>query len=124
MNKTFLRTTQFVFGACALLTLAGCSSTPRGLQHVPTQPAVVVDPSQTENERSFATSAAKLEVGGSAAVIQTTPIGLAQAIAVATYKNALGEDCKRIEVRNKDASAACGVCLGKDGIWRVVPRNF
>lgn len=124
MNKTFLRTTQILFGACALLTLAGCSSTPRGLQHVPTQPAVVVDPSQTENERSFAASAAKLEVGGSASVIQVTPVGPAQAIAVASYKNALGEDCKRVELRSRDSSKVCGVCLGSDGVWRVVPRTF
>lgn len=112
-----------LLAALSVLLVSGCQA-PRGLQHVPSQPAVVVDPSQSENEQSFAASAAKLEVGGSAAVIQTTPIGLAQAIAVATYKNALGEDCKRIELRNKDASSVCGVCLGKDGIWRVVPRNF
>ena len=78
MNKVFIKSTQIVFGACALMVIAGCSSTPRGLQHVPSQPAVVVDPSQTEADQSFASSAARLEVGGSASVIQTTPIGPAQ----------------------------------------------
>lgn len=124
MNKVFIKSTQIVFGACALMVIAGCSSTPRGLQHVPSQPAVVVDPSQTEADQSFASSAARLEVGGSASVIQTTPIGPAQALAVAAYKNALGEDCKRVELRSRDASSVCGVCLGKDGVWRVVPRSF
>lgn len=113
-----------LLGMSAVIFLAGCSSTPRGLQHVPVQPAVVVDPSQTEDQRSFAAAASLLEVGGSATVIQSTPIGLAQATAVSTYKNGLGETCKRIELRNKEASSACGVCLGKDGIWRVVPRNL
>lgn len=124
MKKVFIKSTQIVFGACALVVLAGCSSTPRGLQHVPSQPAVVVDPSQTEADQSFASSAARLEVGGSASVIQVTPIGPAQALAVGAYKNALGEACKRVELRTREASSVSGVCLGKDGIWRVVPKNF
>lgn len=124
MNKVFIKSTQIVFGASALMVLAGCSSTPRGLQHVPSQPAVVVDSAQSEDEQSFAASAARLEVGGSASVIQVTPIGPAQAIAAAAYKNALGEDCKRVELRSRDASSVCGVCLGKDGVWRLVPRSF
>lgn len=123
-KKAFIKSTQIIFGAYALIVLFGCTSTPRGLQHVPSQPAVVVDPSQVEADQSFASSAARLEVGGNASVIQVTPIGPAQALAVAAYKNALGESCKRVELRSRDASSVCGVCLGKDGVWRVVPRNF
>lgn len=106
--------------AAAALMLSGCSSTPRGLQHVPSDPAVVQDPVQSAEARSFAAAAGSLEAGASA-VIQPTPIGTAQATVQSTYMNALGEQCKKILLKTQNAEAVCGVCLGKDNVWRYVP---
>ena len=102
--------------------ITGCSSTPRGLQHVPVKPGAVQDAAQTPDELSFAATAGKLAVG-STGVLQTTPLGkMAQTSAQSTYMNALGEECKKILVKSKDAELRCGVCLGKDGVWRYVPN--
>ena len=123
MKKALFKMAQIV-GASVFLMLVGCSTVPRGLHHTPTQPMTVVDRSQTEAERIFAISAAQLEVGGSGAVIQQSPIGMTQAFAVATYMNALGEHCKRVVLRGSDADETYAVCLGKDDVWRVVPSNY
>ena len=109
-----------LFGATVAICLSGCSSTPRGLQHIPAQSVAIQEPVQTQQEHSFASTAGHLEEG-SARIIQTTPIGMAQAMVRASYMNALGEQCKKIHLKSKNSEANCGVCLGKDGIWRYVP---
>lgn len=114
---------RILIGAVAAgLILSGCSSTPRGLQHVPAEPAAVIDAVQTPEEQGFAMAAGRLEIG-TASVIQGTPLGMAQVRAVSAYTNALGEQCKHLEVKTQDAASSCGVCLGKDGVWRYVPQH-
>lgn len=100
--------------------LGGCSSTPRGLQHVPAQPATVQDSVQTQEEQGFAATAGSLAVGATG-LIQSTPVGVAQVTVRSIYTNALGESCKKLYLKGKDAEGVCGVCLGNDGVWRYVP---
>lgn len=109
-----------LFGATVAICLTGCSSTPRGLQHIPAQPVAIPEPVQTQQEHSFASTAGNLEVGA-AGIIQATPIGMAQATVLSSYMNALGEKCKKIHLKSKSSESNCGVCLGKDGVWRYVP---
>ena len=100
--------------------LGGCSSTPRGLQHVPAQPVPIQDSVQTQEEQGFAASAGNLAVGATG-LIQSTPVGMAQVTVRSSYTNALGESCKKLFIKGSNAEAVCGVCLGKDGVWRYVP---
>ena len=95
--------------------LVACSSTPRGLQHVPAQPVPVVDAAL-----DFASTTGRLEVG-TTSVVPNTPIGTAQATVMTTYVNALGESCKRIHLKNQSGETDSAVCLGKDNVWRHVP---
>lgn len=100
--------------------LAACSSTPRGLQHVPAQPLPVVDAAQDVKDLDFASTTGRLEVG-TTSVVPNTPIGTAQATVTTTYVNALGETCKRIHLKNQSGETDSAVCLGKDNVWRHVP---
>lgn len=119
-TKNFKKTIWMVGCLVTGVMLSGCSSTPRGLQHVPAQPIAIQDPVQTQEEHSFASTAGNLQVGV-AGIIQATPIGLAQATVRSSYVNALGEKCKKIHLKSKSTETNCGVCLGKDGVWRYVP---
>lgn len=119
-TKNIKKTIWMVGCLVTSVMLSGCSSTPRGLQHVPAQPIAIQDPVQTQQEQSFASTAGNLEVGA-AGIIQATPIGMAQATVRSSYMNALGEKCKKIHLKSKSTEANCGVCLGKDGVWRYVP---
>ena len=83
---------------------------------------MVVDVSQSAEERAFAEVGARLAEGAES-VVQTTPIGMARVRVVGAYMNALGESCKRLEAKSQKTALTCGVCLGKDGIWRYVPQH-
>ncbi len=119
MKKTVLRTTFIGLALSLSLLVAGCSSTPRGLNHVPAGPALVVDASQSAEEQAFAEAGGRL-AEGTETVVPVTPIGMAQVRVTGTYMNALGENCRRIEAKNQNATLSCGVCLGRDGVWRYV----
>ncbi len=116
MNKS-----SVIFASAMVVVglLSGCSSTPRGLQHEASTPAVVADAAQSASDQAFAASAGSLELG-STGVIAATPIGTASVTVVDQYMNALGETCRRVEVRNQTESMKGAVCLGLDKTWRFI----
>lgn len=110
-----------ILGLTMTLVLVGCSA-PRGLGHVPSTPAPVVDPAQSEVQSAFAKEAGELAVG-SAASFEKTPVGSSQVRALSHYVNGLGETCTKVEMKTQSGKSLAGLCLGKDGVWRYVPLS-
>lgn len=116
MNK---RSVFFASAVVALSFLSGCSSTPRGLQHQASKPVVVADAAQSASDQAFAALAGSLELG-TTSIISATPLGMASVTVVDQYMNALGETCRRVEVKNQNESLKGAVCLGADKTWRFI----
>ena len=108
--------------ATAVVVLAGCSAA-RGLQHEVTPPEVVRDAPQVSAAQNFAEAAGGLEVG-TTTVMNETPLGIAQVQVERAFKNALGEACRRVIVKNNETQRRGAVCQGADGVWRYVDANF
>ena len=105
------------------LILAGCSA-PRGLQHKATRPVTEnLDAPQDDVTAAFAATAGQLKPGQTVSV--NLPEGGVGAVSVAKgdagYKNALGETCRRVDVKRQGkAMTRAVVCLTADGVWRYV----
>ena len=108
--------------ATAVVVLAGCSA-PRGLQHEVTPPEVVRDAPQASAAKHFAEAAGNLEVG-TITVMNETPLGAAQVQVERAFKNALGEACRRVIVKNNETQRRGAVCQGADGVWRYVDASL
>lgn len=101
--------------------LVGCS-TPRGLNHSVTEATPpILDPIPDEN----------LEVAKRLALSsgEYVPVNLAgysfEARVGESYKSALGEDCRRVHLRNVTGTTGTGaICKDSNGIWRyLAPLN-
>lgn len=108
--------------ATAVVVLAGCSA-PRGLQHEVTPPEIVRDAPQASGARNFAEAAGGLEIG-TTTVMNDTPLGVAQVQVERAFKNALGETCRRVIVKNNQTQRRGAVCQGADGVWRYVDASL
>ena len=106
-------------GICGAALLTGCASTPRGLQHEASRPEIVADVPQSRTDLAFAETAGKLAVG-TTTVVPSTPIGTASVTVGEEYMNALGETCRRVELKNPKETVKGSACLGADKIWRFV----
>ena len=108
------------------LVLVGCSA-PRGLQHKATRPVTEkLDAPQDDVTAAFAAKAGNLKAGQT--VSANLPEGGVGTVSVAridaTYKNALGEACRRVGVKRQGkAPTRAAVCLTKEGEWRYVGSN-
>ena len=122
-QKTLMLTV--VIGAALLA--AGCSA-PRGLQHKATRPVTEnLDAPQDDVTAAFAATAGNLKPGQTVSV--NLPEGSVGAVSVAktdnAYKNALGETCRRVDVKRQGkAPTRDAVCLTKEGVWRYVAPGF
>lgn len=107
----------------AVLAVTGCSA-PRGLQHKATRPVTEnLDAPQDDVTAAFAATAGNLKVGQTVSV--NLPEGGVGAVSVAktdnAYKNALGETCRRVDVKRQGKTPTrAAVCLSKEGVWRYV----
>lgn len=105
------------------LILAGCSA-PRGLQHKASRPVTEnLDAPQDDVTAAFAATAGNLKLGETLSV--NLPEGGLGAVSVAKgdagYKNALGETCRRVDVKRQGRTMTrAAVCLTTDGVWRYV----
>ena len=114
----------YVCVALAALTagLTGCSA-PRGLQHEVMPPEVVKDSPQATSVEHFAQAVGTFEVG-TTTVMNNTQLGLAQVHVERVFKNALGEACRRVIVKNNETQRRGAVCQGADGVWRYVDASL
>lgn len=110
----------------AAVLLAGCSA-PRGLNHQATRPvAENLDEPQSDVVRAFAASAGQLKPGQTVSL--NLPEGGEGTVSLArtdtTYKNALGETCRHVEMKRKRGeSTRAAVCRTMQGDWRYVPMQ-
>lgn len=105
-----------------VVVLAGCSA-PRGLQHDVMPPETIRDVPQASATRHFAEAAGGLE-SGMTTVMNETPLGVAQVQVERAFKNALGEACRRVIVKNNETQRRGAVCQGADGVWRYVDASL
>ena len=108
--------------ATTVVVLAGCSA-PRGLQHDVTPPEKIQDAPQASAARHFAEAAGGLKIG-TTTVMNDTPLGVAQVQVERAFKNALGEACRRVIVKNNETQRRGAVCQGSDGVWRYVDASL
>lgn len=108
--------------ATSVVVLAGCSA-PRGLQHDVMPPETIRDMPQASAARHFAEAAGGLEIG-TTTVMNDTPLGVAQVQVERAFKNALGEACRRVIVKNNETQRLGAVCQGADGVWRYVDASL
>lgn len=107
----------------AVLAVTGCSA-PRGLQHKATRPVTEnLDAPQDAVTAAFAATVGNLKPGQTVSVnLPEGGVGAVSAVRIgAAYKNALGESCRRVDVKRQGkTSTRAAVCLTKDGVWRYV----
>ena len=114
--------TKMLVTAAVVMTvvLAGCSSTPRGLQHEVSKP----DLTRLDTPQSEATAAFALRMSEAVRNIELAdPFMPDVRITVDyEYRNALGEDCRRLWLLTAEGTKkSAGVCKTSTGLWRFVP---
>ena len=115
-----------LFAAAAVLAMTGCSA-PRGLNHQATRPvADGLDAPQAAAVADFARTMGEAPAG--ARVSTTLPVGGKGEASIpalnATYKNALGENCRRVEMRSGAQRSRGAVCQTAQGVWRYVANGL
>ncbi|MDO5531769.1 DVU3141 family protein [Sutterella sp.] len=116
------RTTAYALTALLAATMltAGCSSTPRGLGHVPSRPSDKnLDAPQTVEVAAFAHLAG--EIPAAQSTLANTPVGFARVTVVGEYMNGLGERCRKVQLDAEgNVSRRAAVCRDAEGVWRYV----
>jgi hypothetical protein len=107
---------SFVFTALSgAVMLSGCSL-PRGLDHVAQRPAAQVEVPQQTQQEALLTQQILASGSGMYQGQRLTVAG--------EYRNALGEQCKRLAGNGAQGSIEAAMCADSSGSWRFLkPLN-